>query len=297
MEITDERLETMQQGARILVDWLEDLLRIGLANIPAQGTDTLEQFAASMVDWKLPGIARQIRAWGPRLNQDAWEEDLLLDIGRFQLMCAALTQFNTLNAGMQADALQYAGVNVRKEALSDAPEVQGHWKVMGLEQGITQGLQWRRTWLYGELHRTGYLDDYVWGESAYFEHNWKLNDTFTGSLSYYPGAVPQRLWVREFQLADWPDPELLSYADFETMGRDFATALARNPWMDAFPALLQQLRLRYDRQLQQWMLWDKNGRLMRCDLRDDEAEKMEHILELQVFGAWNGRSLKVHNWF
>lgn len=292
MWIAADRLETMQQGSRILLDWMEDLLRTGLASLAAQGGSYLETVASSMVDWKLPGIARALRTWPIILQEAGWEESIALDLGRFRLLCAALQQFEELDEVTQMDALQYAGLSIRKDQLQDAEVMAGRWVVLGLDSGLSQGLQWRRTWLIGESLRPGYVDEYVWGEEAYFEYNWKVGETAEATLKCFPGSYPPRLFVQEFSRSEWQVPDGAGYDDIASLGMEYATALSNNPWLLEFPALLHHQRLYYCKQENRWMLRDQNDLLMPTNLKDSQALKLSDHKIYTVFGVWNGRVWK-----
>jgi hypothetical protein len=283
-----ERLETMQQGSRILLNWMEDLLRTGLASLVALQDLSLESTASSMVDWKLPGVARVLRTWPALLTEEGWEELISLDLGRFRLLCSAMERFDTLDELTQLDALQYAGLSFRKEYFANTLVNSGQLMVIGVDKRVSQGLHWRRTWFCGDSEKPGYADDYAWGEEAYFEYEWKVGDAVEARFIRFPGNYPQRLWLLEHKRCEWKIPELAGLDDLESFGTMYAKALSKNPWLLEFPALLKNQRLYYNRQSDCWMLRDQNDLLMPASLKDSQALKLDAHKRYTAFGTWNG---------
>ncbi len=237
----EKRLKLMANGFAALEQWLLDLVRQGLAYAEAQPSDFWEAAAAGMVDAKLGAIGARIRQW-PRLFGEAdWPDRLLSEIASLQLLAQAFRRRETLPAGMQYDLLGQAGVKFKKDEVLKQPGVADHWLVMGQVEGADEQLRYRRTWLLGERsQQMALLLDFAVGNRS-FEMDWLPGSAIRGTLAFYPSAYPQRALVGKFSASTDPFEGLIGYADFGVFLREYAAALAANPWLNRFPALLDEV--------------------------------------------------------
>lgn len=295
VEVDPKRLELMQAGLDELENRLLDLMQQGLAQLSQPGSTVLQTLAARLVDAKLGGIARQVRLATNRLREEEDYEQLLAEIGAWYLLIRAFRQMDQLPTGMQADVLQVAGLNLRKEELLQNEGIHDHWSVLGQVIGAEENLQFRRVWLAGA--RTGHfalLLDFAFGSQG-FEVSYPLQTCFEGSLVFYPSATPFRALVRNMERRDLPFHLPKGYSDLEKFYVAFANAVAKNPWLQQFPAVLEQV-VPVRTEGQNWLLSDKKAATIPLDSEPLTGWKLLAVSggrPIRVFGEWDGSTFKV----
>jgi hypothetical protein len=285
----EKRIDQMVQGMEELERWLGDAIRQGLGSLEGQINDQLERFAARMVDAKLSGIGRRVRSWKYLAGTTGWQDALLAEMADLFLLVRAFRQSDQLPEPLVQDLLQAAGASLRKDEVLQGQPVPGVWTVMGLVEGEEDNLRFRRAWVQ-DAHsgRFALLLDFAWGDQP-FEHQWTLGQEFDGNLFYYPSAYPQRALAGEINLKKIQDPLPLGIDAFDELLREYAEALARQPWLSRYPAFLQNVRP--FRQNNRWGLVDSRSYFLPLSCSDETGWNLLSLSGgegLDLFGEWNG---------
>lgn len=287
----EKRFSWMDAGFGELETWLEDAVGQGLAALAEKPREYWEQIAARMVDAKLPGVARRLRAIPSTImGPDGWHEVLLGELGELYLLLQGFRQLEELPEGLQSDLLTVAGVNLKKSELEDLPGVQDEWLVVGVTAGAEDNLQFRRTWLQGQAHdQLALLLDFAWGDSS-FERDWRLGQWWEAELVFYPSAAPQRALLRSAAEAEAGYVDPLGFPDLPAFAGAYADGLAANPWLLRFPAWLREVvPLQQDGQ---WLIVDPNRYQLPLQLPETSAWRLLALSggrPLHLFGEWNGQ--------
>ncbi|MBV8636161.1 MAG: SWIM zinc finger family protein, partial [Burkholderiaceae bacterium] len=106
----EKRDQRVRDGLAALQVWLEDLVRNGLARLPAEGPAFWEQAAARLVDAQASGLATRLRALAelPGSRTD-WPEMLLAELGRIALAVRAYERIEQLDPSIQQQLRQLIG--------------------------------------------------------------------------------------------------------------------------------------------------------------------------------------------
>jgi hypothetical protein len=290
MSNREKRLEQMGRGMEELRLWLVDTVRQGLGQLEAQGEQAFERLAARMVDAKLGSIGRRVRNWKILLKMADWQEQLLVEMGELFLAVSAFERSDTLSDELTMDLLQFAGLSLRKEEVLAGDPVEGPWGVAGVAEGEEENLRFRRTWLQNQRDGSfALLLDFAWGGQP-FEHTWKAGMQYEGSLVYYPSAYPLRALVVEFGKPDMADPLFTGFQYLDELSGQFAQALALQPWLQRFPAVLEQV-LPVKSPEGGWSLMDENRQAMALSGPADIGWILLSVgggRPLNIFGEWNG---------
>lgn len=279
-------------GIYELESWLENLIQQGLATVLTRDARFWEEFAARMVNAKLGGIARRIRAFKNWLQTDNAHERLLAEIGELYLFVKAFQKLDTLPPDFQQEILFFAGTTIKKEKVLQAESVLDQWLVIGQSEGKEEEMRFRRTWLQGiNTQQTALLLDFAF-RFAPFEMNWTVGSLLQAAINYYPGVYPQRAQVKDFAMISEPI-ELAGYADWEVFLRQYADALAKNPWLFLFPGMIDHVTPLL--QNEQLLLLDIN--LAHLPIHTPEEIKWKILAlsggqPLQFFGEWDGIAFK-----
>ena len=239
-----KREKLVETGIQALDHWLADFARLGLAAAQSAPKAFWDEQAARMVDAQLPGAARQIREMAtlPGSRPD-WAEILLLRLARLHLLAQAYRKLDTLPEATQDDVRTLLGWNIHQDELqASVPSIADEWLVLcsRTEEDEKSGLRTQTNWLWGhETRRPAQLLN--------FAHRTQPLDTslisglvLRGELAYFPGAYSLRAVFKHKQTAHISFipaglPDLSIFQD------QYASALGVNPWLELFPAVLENL--------------------------------------------------------
>ncbi|MFN7117532.1 MAG: hypothetical protein ACK4TA_12090 [Saprospiraceae bacterium] len=278
-------------GVIELKNWLHDLVQHGLAAALARDPEFWEDFAARMVNAKLGGIARRIRTFKNWLQTDDAHERLLAEIGELYLFAKAFEKLDTLPPDFQQEVLTTAGATIKKETVLKQASIVDQWLVVGQTEGSEDNIRYRRTWLHGlATHETALLLDFAWRFNDFEGVNWLLGSLLQAEIAFYPGAYRQRALVKNFAIIYEP-VDLAGYADWEVFLRQYADALAQNPWLLQFPGLLDALTPVV--QQDQLLLLDAHRQWLPTIVSDENQWKILALSgghPISLFGEWDGRA-------
>lgn len=236
-----EKRETrVLDGMAGLQVWLEDLVRNGLARLPAQGPAFWEQMAARLVDAQATGLAARVRALAelPGGRED-WPEQLLAELGRLALAVRAYERIDQLTVDLQQQLRQLIGFSVREEDVLASGEVlRDRWHVIGQVVDADDRVRMQRTWLSGETSgRYALFLQFAVGNQP-FSATWLPGTAFDGELAFWPGTGSQRA-ILKGTAAPLPSPLAFSRAQDQIGLLDAAAnALTANPWHDRLATVL-----------------------------------------------------------
>ena len=286
----DSRREKLIAGMADLQRWLGDVARQGLAGLPQSRRHEWPAAANRLADAYAPEAAREVRELSllPGSAPD-WPERLLPRLGRLALLCAAFQRLDELPPGEQADALTAAGQPPRPgdDCVSDT------WLVAGVRQEYENKQRRERVWLHGRASGRWALLSNV--RPAYRLEGLCLpaGAMLTGELGFVPSAWPLAARpTTELMLEDIPDLDVLPGGDVNDVVTGYAAALAANPWLRRYPALLDEAFVEPPGAGSLlWRLRDRRGHTLPLPPRFGHGW---HLLALAadrplaLFGEWDG---------
>lgn len=289
----ESRLESVTEGLQELDLFLRDVARQGLAALQPRGYGPWDEMAARMVDAKAKGAARLLRDLGGSVASGRhgadWAEAALARLGRLALLCAAWGR--DLPADELADLRTQAFGDWNAEELRTGWGVEDRWCVVGQRTEVDE-LSVQRTWLQGRAtRRTALLLEFCYGEPVQFASGLRPGVEQDAELVFAPSAWPQRALIRDRQGLPVPCGALPLAADVDALGRAFAGALARNPWLDRLGVGLR--RVVPLRREPRWLLRDAAGGCV--PLRSDGEWRLLAVSggrPVDVFGEWDGESFR-----
>lgn len=291
IEPPEKTLRQMQDGTIELEAWLLDLARLGLANTLSKDTDFWNDFATRMVDAKLAGIGRRIRGFINITSLENGHEKLLAEIAELYLFAKAFQRMDQLPEDWQQELLNLGGANIKKEEVLQQTGIEDTWYIVGQTEKMEENLRQRRTWLIGkETDTKALLLDFVFG-NADFTEQWDVGKMIKAAIVFYPGNFKQRALVKNFMFEDG-EFVISGYEDWATFSKDYVTAIAKNPWLNNFPVLIDDVTPIIANK--QFILVDKNKNQLPASLSEENQWKLLAISgghPLQVFGEWTGKIL------
>jgi hypothetical protein len=169
--------------------------------------------------------------------------------------------------------------------------VRDTWHVLGHRITEEEQLRVRRTWLLGRATgRPALLMSFAGGGQP-LEQGPAPGTTFEAALVFYPGAAPLRALVREPRCpARALESPVGTTATKATAA--YATALARNPWLDRYPLCVGPATLA--RHAGRWQLEDDEGRRLPIAGSFEAAWRLLAVsggAPATVAGEWDGEAL------
>lgn len=237
-----QRQSRMQRGAQELETWLVDIVRAGLAATDQQLRSFWENQAARLVDNQLPGLATVVRELPTFRHQGAdWPARLLARLGELYLLVRAFQRLPELAEDARQEVLQQVGVNLKKEDVqATQPAVADEWRVLDLTTTEEDRLTVRRAWLRGQqTGRMALVVEFSFGGQP-FATPLVPDGSYTGELTFYPGLLPVRAipGTLTFRGVGPGNPVPSGGIGPDQLLEEYATALARQPWLREWPALL-----------------------------------------------------------
>lgn len=287
----------MDKGIDQLESWLFDVIRIGLLQYDFSETSIFE-ISSRMVDAKLGGIARRLRKISTLDRADPeWVANVLRTLGDLYLMVSAFRNREQLPPPLITSLYNQAGFNIRKQDLLSQPSLADRWLVCGMEYDEEENLRSRFTWIMGaESKRSALLLDFAFGRTD-FETQYHFNQSYQGSIYYYPGSFPLRAYLQDpvaiRKIKTFPG----SFENMEKFLDIYASAIARNPWITEFPACIRNVTLNLSDT--QFIVADDQGAMMKVKNPPEEIWPVFASLGLAsftLFGIWDSREIRLLSW-
>lgn len=236
-----QRAERVAAGLAELQTWLRDQVTAGLTAAPAGGRPAA-RLAARMVDAQAPGVASELRrlaelpASGP-----GWPGRLLAEYGLLHLLATAHGRLTELPAGLAAVVRSRVGYTTARADVLARPPVTDRWHVLAVRDLPDEPVPARRIWLRGGT--TGrFASLLLFAPNGIFrlyaDAALTPGTQVHADLHFYPGQPPLRALTGIRRAAPEPAPAPVPDGDAAALLAAWAAALAQDPWLTTWPALL-----------------------------------------------------------
>jgi hypothetical protein len=234
-----EQREARVASGLIEVDrWLCDQVRQGLAASQRYGYRHWDDIAARMIDAQAPGLAERLRALAAiPYSGPGWDGRLLQEYALLWLLAAAGREQAGLPPPLRDTVRSRVGFTIRQaDVLASATPVRDHWHVLARRDLDQDRIRTRRVWLRGRhTGRTALVLSFAAvGQSL--DDSLTVGTQIDADLVFYPAAVPLRALVATRYDTGPGNPPPGTTVGGLLAG--YAAALAQDPWLDTWPALL-----------------------------------------------------------
>jgi hypothetical protein len=234
----DRRAVRVEGGAAELEQRLTDLLRGGLAGADRIGYQQWDEIAARMVDAQAPGLANRVRELATVAGSGGdWPSRMLEETGLLHLLARGYLGRQRLPAPLAETVRSRVGFTVDTAELLAGPVVAGRWLVLAQYDTADDRLTTRRIWLYERESGRFALVLSFGAAGRAPELVLPVGTVLDADLAFHPAAVPLRAVLGTRRGTAAPDripPGMTITAALDSYG----TALADDPWLDAWPVLL-----------------------------------------------------------
>ncbi|MDA2812725.1 SWIM zinc finger family protein [Nocardiopsis sp. RSe5-2] len=250
------RADRVAAGLADLELWLRDQVDTGLADARTAGYAHWDGMAARLVDAQAGRVARRVRALagavgsaGPPTSPD-WPSRLLAEAALLRLLASGYRRRDRLPEGLRATVLSRVGLGPGPES---AP-VRDSWQVLGRHDFSSGRLAGCRTWLRGEVSgRIGLVLAFAPEGGA---PDAPLPPATVADAEVVFRAAEHRASVSRVH-GERPLAAPSGGGAGDAM-RSWAGALAEDPWLEAWPVVLEGVRPARDAS-GSWCLADADG--------------------------------------
>ncbi len=232
-----QRANRVAAGITELEQWLENQIQHGIAGMDRGGDAPWDTMAARLVDNQAPALAEAVRRLADIGGADR-EGRLLSELGLLQLLTRAYRRIDTLPETLAATVRTRVGFPVATEEVLATPSVRDLWQVIGVRETIENNLRTRRVWLVGRTSGRYALVLSFGSTVRVAATDLVVGTQIDADLCFYPGLVPLRALVAARHGAPTVVPEPSPVVGIRTLLEGYARALAADPWLTEWPALI-----------------------------------------------------------
>lgn len=258
------REQKVDQGIDALHLWLQDLVRMGLAEARQKNYQLFEQINARLVDAQAAGVVGWLDQLQTALYVPDWQQRSLFWVGRLALLASLWQRRRQLPELMQAELKQLVGFNLAPDQLAALPiESALYWAVGSSEGELSQGKgRYRRQWLWqADRQHAALLLDFAFMGAA-FSLPLAVGHALQLDLQWYPAALPVRARLADsVQLSNLKSvahgQPPAAWSDFSQALAAYAQQLSQSPLLISTLWLVDSVCL--DLQAEQLWLVDQLG--------------------------------------
>jgi SWIM zinc finger len=240
----EQRETRVASGIAELDRWLCDQARQGLGASQQAGYRHWDDIAARMVDAQAPGLAERLRGLASVPHSGAgWEGRLLEEYALLHLLALAYRRQAELPPPLRATVRSRIGFSLRQaDVLACGTPVRDHWQVLARRDLEQDRIRTRRTWLRGRGTGRDALVLSFAPAGQTLDESLPVGTDADADLVFYPGAVPLRaVLLAKHDAAVGVPPAGGTIAGLLAC---WAAALAADPWLDSWPAVLEVIPVR-----------------------------------------------------
>jgi hypothetical protein len=289
-----QRRSRVDAGLAELETWLRDQVRAGLSG--TGGYRHAERVAARMVDAQAAGVAGVLRGTGGIAGSgDGWPGRLLAAYAGLHLLVRAHEQLESLPAGLAAVVRSHVGYPVARQDVLASPAVRDRWLVLGVRDVLDGTIPARRILLRGQQTARFALlliFDPRGTFSGDLDAGLVPGTALTADLHFYPGQPTLRALIGirhdEPGPAGPPEPD----GDVGALLDGWAQAVAQDPWLASWPALLSGIPVPDGAG---WQLADGSGQAVTLLTADSGAWPLVAIsggAPIVIAGEWTVDGLR-----
>ena len=293
-----ERLERAANGFEDLEAWLNDTARRGLATLISEDPAAFDHIAARAADASMTGLSRTLRLVSKiPANAPEWTTQAADVLAQIYLAVRAFRKRAALPDALLYDLQNFIGIAVKKEeVLASGERLEDTWAVLGsLTEALEDKLSVRRTWLLGaKSSRMALLLDFAFGGGG-FDPGFATGSIQQGTLAFYPSAFPQRvLALDDLKALPKKVEKVPGNADIELFLTDYAAALAAQPWLAHYAAVLHSIQPFVEKN-GRFALADISGKMLPLSVPERTGWALIALSggnPISVFGEWNGQMFR-----
>ena len=296
----EDRIILVNAGVQELDKWLQDIVRIGLLELPNRPYEDFQNMAARMVDAKAPGLAGWVRALGSINFAEAktWQDEALMIIAKLNLLLRSWTNRESLERPWLATIKNLVGWSQSTKDLKtnkEAYAVKDQWLILGIEQETSDDIVVQRQWLWGCSSGESVLVLNFGTRFSPLENAFVAASVIEAEVAYFPSISPHRGIVRmQKSISNLLRLPPAKHDGLDELKQAHHLKLRQNPWASNLCYLLDKVQL--IKMENGWSIVDTNQAFM--PLVEDKDVVMKWMLysgnqPVGVAVVMKGKALKV----
>lgn len=254
------REQKVTDGIEELLQWIKDIIRNGIINMPEKGAEWFGNMARRMVDAQAPGLAGMVKYLGEiNFYREGWQSEFMDQLLRIYLVTTGFKNSEALPAALQQDIRNWIGFTQNQDELKEQTGITDTWLVLGKQTTEDDNLTVERNWLYG-VSSNKYalvLQFLIRGQGG--QLNLMPGVFVQAELVYYPSVVPLRAIVKRQMNAE-KTQQYKGFINWQQVAEAETAYSSALPFRSERPFIIEQVRpVIYN---QQWWLQDSNNTLM-----------------------------------
>ncbi|WP_414619663.1 SWIM zinc finger family protein [Calothrix sp. CCY 0018] len=285
-----KRLDKVTAGMQDLEVWLRDLVSNGLAAAQEKPYSFWDDAFSRLVDAQAPGVARLVKEMASISHSGAGaHERLLSQLGQVSLLTEAFKRLETLPKQVQTDIRTQIGFSQSQQELSTQQGIDDCWLILGQSLTEEDRLKIQRTWLWGkQTQQKALILNFAHGSQP-LDTSLVPGSCINAELVFFESAYPLRAIVKTRQEAVTQVDAMPGYSNISTMVGEYSQALAKNPWIEQFPAPIRGVIP--IKQNDSWFVRDEEKRLL--PLKSIFKNNWQLLAfsggyPIDIFGEWDG---------
>lgn len=253
----DQRVARMRAALVELDRWLEDRVRVGLADPSTARRATWETLATRLIDGRAGALANRVRRLATMVGtDDDWHERVLAELGMLHLLARGGLRVGALGGDLDDAVATAVGWQVRQADVLGGPGETDQWFVAGRSDVREDRIEVRRVWLRGMRCEKWSL---VLSFAAYqgsLDGRFVPGSSFIGDVHRYPGHALRAIVGR---IDDWvPGHVVVEPMTIADACHEAGRAVAVEPWAERVPLTVRGWPTV---QSGRWVLADRTGSL------------------------------------
>lgn len=230
----------MEDGLAELDQWLRDQVAHGLARAERAPYRLWDDASRRLVDASAGSLAAQVRALAGVPRRAGWPDRLLAEYALLRLLVRAYQGREALPPRLREVVRARIGFAMpQDEVLARGERVRDAWCVIGSRDATLDQLTTRRVWLRGEASGRSALVLSFAARGRPLDASLAVGTAVDATLAFYPDGLRALVAERSERPAARGTP---SGTSVRAMLDEHAAALADDPWLDRWPAVLAGVR-------------------------------------------------------
>ncbi len=282
-----KRERALRRGLAQFAQWLEDLVRNGLATLPSLGREEWAALAARLVDAHAPSLAREVRTWQKLVDeQNDWVDAVLARIGRIYLLIRAFDTLDNRPSALWNDLHSAVGWLLKPHP--DDTLVHDSWLVAGQTREQSGKRLVRHSWLLGQTSGRVAKITRISTQKRSVANPLVTGVQLDATVRFFMGGVPIQAEIESFDAQVLPQALTAAGQDWQQITAAYAHKLSSNPWLGPLPVVLRKCQIVQTES--SWMVQDENGLQVAVSAENSFGWHLKSTEGNPLIGLWDGTS-------
>ncbi len=292
------REKKIQAGIEELQIWLQDVVRMGIMNVPQNQYQFTKNIAARMVDSQASGLANQLRLINTiHFYEEGWQKTLLKRLAKIYALTEAYQNLANLPEDLQEDIKSLIGWNIPKEQILEQKTIADLWLVLSKTQQEENNFTTEKIWLYGTESKRSALILNFYALQQKPNHLLTEGTCLEAKLCFYPSILPTRALIQsQSDIKSIEEISTIKGQSIAEASHEISDLYSKMPFLSEVPLLLSEVNL-VPSDVQVWGLIDEENNYLAIQNNPSSCWQMMAVSEgkkFTCFGLYQEDGFLVH---